>query len=95
MSKGQCAYELTEATILISTVGVTQAERSHLIREELTQSFGLINDSTLYAESIFQQSWTTTQTYSPTDERLIQMLYCPAIKAGMGASEVDGVFTEQ
>ncbi len=36
---GACA--MTTSRILISTDGVTQRERSHLIREELTQTFGL------------------------------------------------------
>ena len=41
------------ARILITSEGVTQQERTHLIREELTQSLGLFKDSWKYPESIF------------------------------------------
>ena len=47
----------------------------HLLREELTQSLGLFNDSWDYPESIFYQAWTTTTEYAPIDSELIDMLY--------------------
>ena len=47
----------------------------HLLREELTQSLGLFNDSWDYPESIFYQCWTTTTEYAPIDRELIDMLY--------------------
>ena len=47
----------------------------HLLREELTQSLGLLNDSYDYPESIFYQGWTTTTEYAPIDVELIDMLY--------------------
>jgi hypothetical protein len=47
----------------------------HLIREELTQSIGLVNDSYLYPESIFYQGWTKTLEYSKIDKELIELLY--------------------
>ena len=72
-----------DATILISTVGINQTERSHLIREELTQSLGLLRDSYQYEDSIFFQLWTTTTRYSALDEALIRMLYSPKIQPGM------------
>jgi hypothetical protein len=49
--------------------------QKHLLREELTQSLGLLNDSWKYPESIFYQGWTTTTAYSEMDKRLIDMLY--------------------
>ena len=49
--------------------------QKHLLREELTQSLGLTNDSYDYPESIFYQKWTETTEYSPIDRRLIEMLY--------------------
>jgi hypothetical protein len=48
------------ARILITSEGVTQQERSHLIREEVTQSLGLFKDSWKYRESIFYRGWTDT-----------------------------------
>ncbi len=49
--------------------------QKHLLREELTQSLGLLNDSWKYPESIFYQGWTTTTKFSEIDKRLIDLLY--------------------
>ena len=51
------------------------AAQKHLLREELTQSLGLKNDTYDYPESIFYQNWTETTDYAPIDRRLIDMLY--------------------
>lgn len=59
-------------------VDITRAneqEQKHLLREELTQSLGLVNDSQKYPESIFYQEWTSTTEYAPIDVELIDMLY--------------------
>lgn len=59
-------------------VDITRAnelEQRHLLREELTQSLGLFDDSYKYEESIFYQGWTTTTEYAPIDRELIDMLY--------------------
>lgn len=74
--------------ILISTTGVSQTERSHLIREELTQSLGLMRDSYRYEDSIFQQRWTQTNQFSDIDRAIIQLLYRPDIRPGMSRAEV-------
>jgi hypothetical protein len=78
--------------IMISTVGITQQERSHLIREELTQSLGLMEDSEQYRDSIFYQGWTDTTHYAAIDKVLIEMLYRPEIRPGMTKSQVLKVF---
>jgi hypothetical protein len=49
--------------------------QKHLLREELTQSLGLCNDSWKYENSIFYQGWTTTTEFAPIDRELIDMLY--------------------
>lgn len=49
---------IIKGNILVSTTRVSQKKRSHLIREELTQSLGLLNDSDRYPDSIFYQGWT-------------------------------------
>jgi Protein of unknown function (DUF2927) len=79
---------LNRANILISTDGVSQAERSHLIREELTQSLGLMQDSRRYEDSIFYQGWTETTRYSTADQAAIALLYRPEIRAGMTRDQV-------
>lgn len=50
-------------------------EKKHLLREELTQSLGLFNDSWLYPESIFYQGWTDVTKYSEIDKEIIKKLY--------------------
>ncbi|MDK3156525.1 DUF2927 domain-containing protein [Kamptonema cortianum] len=76
------------ARILISTTGVTQRERSHLIREEVTQSLGLMRDSFKYPDSIFYQGWTDTTEYSEMDRAIIRLLYRPEIRPGMTQEDV-------
>ena len=49
--------------------------QKHLLREELTQSLGLKNDTYDYPESIFYQNWTEITDFAPIDRRLIDMLY--------------------
>lgn len=79
---------LNRARILISTTGITQQERSHLIREELTQSLGLMQDSYRYPDSMFYQGWTDPTQFSAIDRAVISMLYRPEIQVGMTRSQV-------
>ncbi len=76
------------SVILISKTGLTQKERDHIIREELTQSLGLMRDSSKYENSIFFSGWTDVIRYAPIDEVIIEMLYRPDVKAGMTRNEV-------
>ena len=57
--------------------------RNHLMREELTQSLGLMNDSNRYEDSIFYQPWSDTDEFSSLDQALIQILYRDDVRAGM------------
>ena len=68
--------ELTHATMYVDIERTsTNDGQKHLLREELTQSLGLCNDSYDYPESIFYQGWTETTEYAEIDKELIQMLY--------------------
>jgi hypothetical protein len=82
---------MTEAKILIATDQVTQAERNHLVREELTQILGLMKDSYAYPDSIFYQEWTEVQEYADIDEDVIAILYLPEIVPGMTPEEARAV----
>jgi hypothetical protein len=79
---------IQDSKVLITTTGVTQKERSHLIREELTQSLGLMRDSYRYRNSIFYQGWTDPTEYADIDRAVVQMLYRPEIRPGMTKTEV-------
>lgn len=85
-------HAIHRSRVLISTDGVTQQERSHLIREELTQSLGLMEDSDQYSDSIFYQGWTDTNHYAEIDKAVIEMLYRPEIHPGMTKSQVLEIF---
>ena len=82
---------ISKSSILIATDGISQRERSHLIREELTQSLGLAQDSSRYPDSIFQTDWTETAQYSSIDRAVIRLLYDPMLKPGMTYRQVEAV----
>lgn len=66
---------ITKASILISTTEINDTERCHLIREETTQSMGIMKDSHSYSDSIFYDDWTYTTKYSDLDKQVIKLLY--------------------
>jgi hypothetical protein len=78
---------ITRTRVLVSTTGLTQEARNHVIREEVTQQLGLMSDSFSYEESMFYQGWTTTQEYSTLDELVIELLYLPEIEVGMAVDQ--------
>jgi len=81
-----------ECDICIATdESLLQEERSHMIREELTQSLGLMKDSLRYPDSIFYERWSYTQKYSAIDVKMNKILYSDDIKAGMRKDEVENV----
>jgi len=82
------------ARILISSDGISQVVRSHLIREELTQSLGLFNDSWKYPTSIFYQGWTAANEYSSLDRTVIGWLYLPGLSPGMTPGHAIAVLTD-
>ena len=81
-------FVIYDANILVSSTGITQQERSHLIREELTQSLGLMNDSNKYKDSIFYQEWTDVTKFSEIDKAVVKLLYLKKIKPGMSKEQV-------
>lgn len=81
-------FVIYEANILVSSADITQKERSHLLREELTQSLGLMNDSNKYKDSIFYQEWTDITAFSEIDRAVIKLLYQNKIKPGLSKKQV-------
>lgn len=82
------ARQISRARILIASDHLTQRQRAHLIREELTQALGLLRDSGHYPESIFFQGWSETTEYAPIDRALVEMLYRPEVATGMSRGAV-------
>jgi hypothetical protein len=80
--------EITRAHVLISSEGVDQTQREHLLREELTQILGVMKDSWLYPESIFYQGWTETGNFAAIDRTVLEMLYRPEVRPGQDRGTV-------
>ena len=83
---------IKQGRVLIAADVTTQAERTHLIRKELTQSLGLFKDSWEHSDSIFYKGWTTTDKYWPLDEATIRLLYQPQLEPGMNLSQVRSLY---
>ena len=85
---------ITNAFIFIDAISCDSTTLKHLVREELTQSLGLGNDSCRHNGSIFQQSWTNTTDYSDLDRTLIRLLYSPGITPGLTSSDLTPVISQ-
>jgi len=60
----------------------------HLLREELTQGLGLLQDSYKYSDSIFYQDWSCSTYYSAIDKKILKYFLDSRIKPGMTKKEV-------
>jgi hypothetical protein len=86
--------KLYRALVFVDIHRANKAEQKHLLREELTQSLGLAKDSPRYFDSIFQESWTTTTSYSAIDKDLIRLLYHPGMFTGLTRETSREVLTQ-
>lgn len=85
-------YRINRGSMYVDVFEVVdQDAQRHLLREEFTQSLGMMNDSAEDPESIFYQNWTTITEYAAIDRDVIQLLYNTPIEAGMDASSVDQI----
>ena len=75
--------------VLIASDRTTQEMRFHLIREEVTQSLGLMQDSYRYEDSIFYQEYSNTTSYSDMDRTIIEMLFLDEIQPVMTGVEIE------
>ena len=73
---------INRSVVLIAT-DVDLDLRRHLIREEVTQMLGLLQDSFTFPESIFYQGSSLVSEYTPVDRAVIEMLYGPHVAPGM------------
>lgn len=80
--------EIYNANILIDTKNTTQDDRVGLIKEEMTQIMGLMNTSSRYKDSIFNDDSNYYQPHlSSLDKKLVEMLYRPEIAPSMRPAE--------
>lgn len=88
--------EITRGTMYIDTKRAkTKNWQAHLLREEFTQSLGLMNDSYKYQDSIFYQKKSEVTKYSKIDIYLIKILYDKNIKPNQSANEVESILKKQ
>lgn len=86
--------EIYSGTVLIDSED-TQAHRNAMIAEELTQALGLMNHSSRYPDSIFNDAQiVANQTLSLMDKKMVTMLYRPELKPGMSVDEALTVLSE-
>ena len=79
---------IDRATVCIED-GLDRNLKHHLLREELTQTMGLLADSYKYPGSVFQQNPNYTPTeYAGIDKAVIKLLYDGKIRPGMTQQEV-------
>lgn len=87
--------QIVQAKILVEIDQGDQSSRNHLVREELTQSLGLGQDSWRYYESIFFQGYTITEFFTDIDRQIIKMLYDPNIPPNAEREMVEVYFTNK
>lgn len=80
------AGEIYHSRILLDTALDADLREAYL-REEFAQSLGLLNTSSAYPESIFNDHQKgQPDALAPIDERLIEMLFRPEVLPGMDAT---------
>ncbi len=87
--------EIKKGTVFLDTIRLKAKDtQKHLLREELTQALGLMNDSEKYPDSIFYQKWSRTNAFSPLDKEVIQILYDYRIKVGLNLIKTSIILNE-
>ncbi|MBO4652141.1 MAG: DUF2927 domain-containing protein [Lachnospiraceae bacterium] len=86
------------ASIFKAKIGIrtsiSQNERNSVIWEEIVQATGLQNDSYTYPDSLFYQGYNEVQEPTTLDWILFEILYHPAITAGMSEAECLNIINE-
>lgn len=80
--------EIQNGVVFIDSKRTTLNDQKHLLREELTQGLGLLNDILYHKESIFYHEHNPVINYSNYDKEIIRLLYHPKIIPGMDSLQV-------
>ena len=85
-------YNLYKGSLYIDAHRAQKPEfQRHLLREELTQALGLMNDSPRYPDSVFYSESSLSTSYSALDQALISLLYNPMMKPKMSRQQAQVV----
>jgi hypothetical protein len=80
--KHDSSNEITSGLILINK-SLSGNDRKSTIRNEISNSLGLINDSYKYPASAFQQFENKNITYDEIDQKVISLLYNYSLPTGL------------
>jgi len=78
------SYEIYSGTIWVDLVNEQDPDcLKHLLREELTQVLGMVNDIDEFEDSIFYEGYRCGTEYTALDRELIMTFLKDEVKAGM------------
>ncbi len=84
-------HRINRAIVLLASDKLRGKLLRHFTLEEITQSLGLLNDSSIFSDSIFYARQSNTQYLSERDKRLIIFFY-NHIQPGAKLRDVQGKF---
>lgn len=81
--------EILRGEVFVDARRTTLERQFHLLREEITQGLGLMNDIPYVRQSIFYEGYSDTVEYAPNDREVIRLLYHPVMREGLTETGVD------
>lgn len=88
------SMSIYDAQIYYRAENLEQYYRNPTLCEELLQALGIMNDSYRYPDSLFYQPYNTVQWPADIDWLILELLYNPAIRAGMSEYECRAVLAD-
>jgi len=85
-------FTIFDARVAMDTA-VSQFERDHATREELTQVLGFTNDTFDEFDSIFHQFPNGVTEFSASDRNVIATMYTTGLTAGMTPAQIRNFLT--
>ncbi len=82
-------FNITRGSMLVDITKLESLDcQKHILREELTQGLGLLNDTFDHPTSIFHQRYTCFPSYADIDLALLELFLSNKIQAGMNSNQV-------
>ena len=82
-------HQITKGEVFVDLYRTSLAEQRHLLREEITQGLGLLNDVPYYPTSIFYRDHSVITEFMRNDKEVIRLLYHPQMASGLNEEAVD------
>ena len=84
-------FEIEKAFFFVDSERAHNREQKHILREEITQGLGLLNDIPYNYYSIFFSGRSETDEYHNDDREIIRLLYHPLMQPGIDSTQIDRV----